>query len=255
MIQGLDKFKTHFAKYSGNYVLIGGVPTALLLDEAGQEARATRDLDIVLVVEALHADFGSAFWTFVKEGGYQVCQRSDGQPTFYRFAKPLAGYPAMLELFAGRDVGLGEPGDFPLTRLSLGEEISSLSALLLDGAYYQLLMANTRLFDGLPIADAHCLLPLKAKAWLDLSARRAAEAGVDGRDIKKHRNDVLRLSKLLAPSLRVTLPGSVAGDMSMFLEQVLPTVDANVLGAVGIRGSAERVLEQLKVIYCLSVPS
>lgn len=40
MIQGLDKFKAHFANYAGNYVLIGGVPTSLLLDEAGQASRA-----------------------------------------------------------------------------------------------------------------------------------------------------------------------------------------------------------------------
>lgn len=206
----------------------------------------------MLVVEALSPDFGSVFWQFVKDGGYQVCQRSDGQPTFYRFAKPRAGYPAMLELFAGRDVGFAESGDLPLTRIPVGEEISSLSAILLDGDYYRFLMENTRQLDGLPVADVHCLLPLKAKAWLDLSARRVAKGGVDGRDIRKHRNDVLRLSQLLLPSLRVALPGAVAEDMRIFLEQVLPTIDANVLGSLGIRGSAERVVEQLTMIYRLS---
>jgi hypothetical protein len=38
--------------------------------------RATKDLDIVLYVEALHENFVRAFWQFVEEGGYENKQRS-----------------------------------------------------------------------------------------------------------------------------------------------------------------------------------
>jgi hypothetical protein len=39
---------------------------------AGLAFRATKDLDIVLYVEALDAEFVRAFWDFVRGGGYEV---------------------------------------------------------------------------------------------------------------------------------------------------------------------------------------
>lgn len=251
MIHGLDKFRAHFIDLSDSFVLIGGVPTWLLLDEAGLDARATRDLDIVLIIEALTPDFAAIFWEFVKAGGYQVCQRSDGQPTFYRFANPHENYPVMLELFTGKEDGLDIPRDVTVTRIPLGEEVSSLSAILLDPDYYEFLVKNMRKVDGLPIADAHCLLPLKAKAWLDLSARRRETGGVDSRNIRKHRSDVLRLSQLLAPTLRVVLPPSITAEMKEFLTQVEMTTDANVLQASGVREDFNAVADRLRAIYGL----
>ena len=57
MVRGLDTFATFFAGDEGRYVLIGGVATQLVLAEAGLPVRATRDLDIVLCVEALDAAY------------------------------------------------------------------------------------------------------------------------------------------------------------------------------------------------------
>ena len=48
MVVGIDKFAEHFAEFKDRYVLIGGTATWLVLDEVGLEARATKDLDIVL---------------------------------------------------------------------------------------------------------------------------------------------------------------------------------------------------------------
>lgn len=58
MVKGLDVFAAYFAGDEARYVLIGGVATHLVLDEAGLATRATKDLDIVLCVEALDAAFG-----------------------------------------------------------------------------------------------------------------------------------------------------------------------------------------------------
>jgi hypothetical protein len=82
MVVGLDRFRTHFADFADQYVLIGGTATFLVLDEAGLDARMTRDLDIVLCVEALESDFIKAFWAFVHAGGYQNQQRSTGKKVF-----------------------------------------------------------------------------------------------------------------------------------------------------------------------------
>ena len=49
MIKGLDHFKEYFREYSDNFILVGGVASYLLLDEAGApKVRPTKDLDIVL---------------------------------------------------------------------------------------------------------------------------------------------------------------------------------------------------------------
>jgi hypothetical protein len=65
-------------------------------------------------------------------------------------------------------------------RISSGEDLSSLSALLLDAAYFDLVRNNSRLIRGVPTATGSCLIPLKAKAWLNLSESKAS-----GREIMR----------------------------------------------------------------------
>lgn len=50
-INGLNKFREFFADYDNNYILIGGSACAVIFDEIGESFRATKDLDIVLIVE------------------------------------------------------------------------------------------------------------------------------------------------------------------------------------------------------------
>jgi len=52
MIRGLEHFKDFFKNHSNNFILIGGVASYLLLDEAGApKVRATKDLDIVVMMK------------------------------------------------------------------------------------------------------------------------------------------------------------------------------------------------------------
>jgi len=82
MVRGIEQFKKHFSAYRDRYVLIGGTACTVVMEEVGLEFRATKDLDIVLIVEALDADFVSVFWNFISEGGYQNRQRSTGKDVF-----------------------------------------------------------------------------------------------------------------------------------------------------------------------------
>lgn len=72
MIEGLERFRDHFREFTDQYVLIGGAACDLAMEAAGLPFRATKDLDIVLCVEALDAAFVEAFWEFINEGGYIV---------------------------------------------------------------------------------------------------------------------------------------------------------------------------------------
>jgi hypothetical protein len=220
VVKGLDVFQRWFAEHADQYVLIGGTAATLAMEEAGLEFRATKDLDVVLHVEALTPQFGQTFWRFIEAGGYAIRQASEtGKPIFYRFQKPSdASFPVMVELFARAPDGLEIAKGSKLTPIPLDEALSSLSAILLNDAYYAFIMAGARDGAGLRWIGEDRLIPLKAIAWLELTARKDEGEEIDSKDVRKHLNDVLRLSQLLAPDTRVALPEQVAADLSRFLD-------------------------------------
>jgi len=52
VVKGLDVFRSWFTAHGDEFVLIGGTAATLALEVAGLEFRATKDLDVVLHVEA-----------------------------------------------------------------------------------------------------------------------------------------------------------------------------------------------------------
>ncbi len=257
MVRGLDIFQSWFALYADQYVLIGGTAASLTMEEAGLTFRATKDLDIVLHIEALTPAFGEAFWKFVEAGGYEIRQASDtGKPVFYRFQKPADGrYPAMVELFARAPDRLQLAKGSQLTPIPLDEAVASLSAILLDDAYYEFIMAGRRKVNGLPWIGEDRLIPLKAIAWLDLNARKEQGAKVDSKDVRKHLNDVLRLSQLLAPATRISLAQNISNDMTRFLNAVASdtSIDLKALQLGNV--TVTEVIARIAQAYELNLPS
>jgi len=240
------------------YVLIGGTACDLWMGERDLEFRATKDLDIVLVVESLRPDFFRTFWQFVRDAGYEGYIGGEAPRNFYRFKKPhVKGYPWMIELFTRKSLDLS--ADVHLTPVPAGEDLSSLSAILLEDQYYQLVLRSRILIDDLSTTPAGCLIPLKARAWLDLTGRKAAgDVRVKDEDLKKHRNDVFRLLLTLAPADRVGLPETIRRHLTEFVAQFPPTNRewASIRQAVS-QGSLtmsepETALQQLKNIFRLA---
>ena len=228
MVAGIKRFRDHFVGHEDQYVLIGGAACELIMDEVGIDFRATKDLDIVLIVEALDPAFSETFWAFIEEGGYEIRQRSEGDRLLYRFQKPSKDdFPAMIELFSRTPEELNIAEGSALTPLPIDEEAASLSAILLDEDYYALLKSMVRGVDGIPLLDDRRIIPFKAKAWLDLSARREAGEKVDERNIRKHRNDVARLLQLLPADTRYSLPDGVRDDMANFVAALDAADDFN----------------------------
>ncbi len=254
MVRGLEVFKEWFSAYADQYVLIGGTAATLTMEAAGLAFRATKDLDIVLHVEALTPAFGEAFWNFINAGRYEIRQASQtGKPIFYRFHKPGdERFPAMIELFARAPDGLKPTENSQLTPIPLDEAIVSLSAILLEDVYYTFVMAGRREADGLAWVGEDRLIPLKAVAWLELRARKARGDQVDAKDIRKHLNDVLRLSQLLAPATRIPLHTKIGQDMAQFLIAV--AADASVdpkalqLGGVTVTELVGRIAQAYAVV-------
>lgn len=222
MVRGLDVFREYFAGHADQFVLIGGTAATLAMEEVGLEFRATKDLDIVLHIEALSPAFGEVFWSFVEAGRYEIRQASDtGKPVFYRFQKPGdERFPVMLELFCRAPDGIKLAEGSHLTPIPIDEAVASLSAILLDDAYYEFILAGRKEVDGLPWVGEDRLIPLKASAWLDLSERQAKGEHVDTKNIRKHANDVMRLSQLLAPETRIPVAARIAEDLNRFLDGI-----------------------------------
>lgn len=155
MVNGLEKFKKHFAPYVDQYVLIGGTACAVIMQEAGLDFRATKDLDIVLYVEALDKNFVRAFWQFIEEGGYKNKQHSTSKEIFYRFSSPSSrDYPTMLELFSRTPDSVKLSNKGHLTPIPINEAIVSLSAILLDESYYHFIHSGKLTIDSLSILNA-----------------------------------------------------------------------------------------------------
>ena len=252
MVRGLESFRSWFHGYEKQYAIIGGTACDLLMTDAGLDFRATKDIDLVLIVEAVDVAFGKRFWEYVKTAGYEHRIRSTGEPQFYRFQNPRSkDYPAMIELFTRKPDAIHLPEDAVLFPLQIDEDVSSLSAILLDRDYYNFLKEGRTQIEGVTVLDVPYLIPFKAKAWLDLSERKASGESVDNKNIRKHKNDVFRLSELLdrnQPPLR--LPSPILRDMQTFTEKMkTDTVD---LKQLGIRNKTiEELIEELLATYIL----
>lgn len=249
MVRGIDSFREMFKGYEEQYTIIGGTACDILMTEDGLDFRATKDIDLVLMVEFMTPEFGKKIWDYVVSAGYEHCSRSTGKPQFYRFSHPSDNqYPFMIELFSRRIDSIILPDDAVLTPLPIDEEISSLSAILLDDDYYAFLKQGKVEISGITVLDAAYLIPFKAKAWIDLSNRKSAGEPVDSKNIRKHKNDIFRLTELLDKDIQIHTPHGVFQDMEVFLHKMVnETVDLKQLGIVG--QTKENILSELKSIY------
>ncbi|MGB5990036.1 MAG: hypothetical protein WBG43_09875 [Marinifilaceae bacterium] len=133
MVIGMDSFKTFFKEFTDNYIIIGGTACDIHIEDAGFTPRATRDFDIILVVEALSKEFVIMFWEFVKEANYRQREKGEGERNYYRFVNPEnRDFPFQVELFAKNPDLLDLDEDSHLTPIPTDAELSSLSAILME---------------------------------------------------------------------------------------------------------------------------
>ena len=198
MVTGLDKFREAFIEYADNYVIIGGTACDIVLRDTDMTPRATSDIDMIVVVENMTPEFATAFWQFIRDGKYKPTKRdreTDGQTvyTLYRFEEAEAGYPVKIELLSRHSDILGEPSGFVIEPIPVDEEVSSLSAIIMDDDYYNFTIKNSFVDNGLKVASPLALIVLKIKAYLNLLAEKEQGHHVNTKHIKKHRSDVLKL--------------------------------------------------------------
>jgi len=69
MVKGLDRLRSYFEKYQENYIIIGGTACEIRLESRGIDFRATKDIDMLPIIEVIDKPFLEQFWQFIKDGG------------------------------------------------------------------------------------------------------------------------------------------------------------------------------------------
>ena len=247
MVKGLDTFRRYFEQYEDQYVLIGGTACDIMFESNDASFRATRDLDMVLIVEALTPEFAEKFWDFIQEGKYRNKATNGAKPQFYRFDKPEDNsYPKMVELFCRNNFELREMTG--ITPIHIDDTVSSLSAILLNDDYYRVLLDGKVVVGGLSVLRPEYLILFKAKAYLDLKQRKDNGESVDSNDIKKHKKDVLKIAVELMLEKITNLPDAVKVDIDLFIRSLEDDpFDDNSLKNYGVKN--KEVVERLKRVF------
>ena len=239
-------FQEMFRDYQDYYVLIGGTATSIVLDVQGFESRTTKDYDMVIIDELKNKAFYDVLINFLTLGEYEGSQ-TDHKAQLFRFTTQKAGFSEMIELFSILP-------EYPLKKVSREtpvhfDESASLSALLLEEDYYQLLIQEKEVIEGYSVLSNRGLIVFKAKAWLDMIER--SEKGERGlsKKIKKHLNDIARLTALLHEDDKLSnlaVSNSVKFDMNRFIETLSLTIDT-IPQNEDIQLSKDEIFEALRV--------
>lgn len=243
MIHGLNHFKARFSTFSENFILVGGVAAHLQLEEAGAaRVRPTKDLDIVLMMKPSE-DFLKSLKLYISEGEYEIQKGDNDHATFYRFQKPKkAEFPLMIELFATADKNFELFDKQHIIPISTPKEVESLSAILLDDEYFELIQSYAVLKDGINLINERALIPFKAKAYLEIKERKE-----DSKHWKKHRGDIINLTVMfLTEDSKVELKGKVRAHFEQFMSQFRAELTPEI-----VRGACEQDIPPNNIISLL----
>lgn len=226
IIQGQEKFADFFNQFPNSYVLIGGVACKLYLTQAGVTSRATKDFDVVLVYNKIadSQDFSKLFYEFVQEAGYSVDWTKENHFQHYRFQKANnKSYPEQIELLSRADIIASYMEQSRHMPIPTPEDLSNLSAIVLDEDYYSLVQQNYIQVGGLNIASPECLVILKAHAWLNNLHDKEQGYYCNTQDIKKHKTDTIRLIYAIDPeNSKVKYPSNavIINDMLEYFQKI-----------------------------------
>lgn len=248
MVKGLDTFKKYFADYQEQYVLIGGAACDLLFESNSVPFRSTRDLDVVLIIDALTPEFGEKLWEFIQEGQYRNKSTNEEKNQFYRFDKPVdESYPKMIELFSRNNFELHELAG--LTPIHIDDTVSSLSAILLNDEYYTLLLSGRTNINEVSVLRPEYLILFKAKAYLDLKQRKDNGESVDSKNIRKHKNDILKLIAEIKLEPVRDLSINIKNDIKNFIDFLELDPYDNSIKDYGLK--TEDIISELNRIFNL----
>ena len=239
IVSGIQQFERAFAAFSDSFIVIGGSACRAVLSDGPIQPRRTRDIDMVLVLDNMGKDFINAFWTFIKAGGYKFASRKNAEGevkyVFYSFVDGTEGYPSQIEILSKPVGGIGQPADYHIEYIETDEDYSHLSAIILDPDYYAYLTTHYVIREGIRYASPDSLICLKALAYMNLSAEKAAGKQVNSDDLKKHRRDVMMAVASLDPTEVFEVSAHIKEILNSFVQAIAdPQISQSIAASLGV---------------------
>lgn len=246
MVPGIESFRRKFSEYPDCYTVIGGAACDILLSDADSDFRATKDIDMILILEDRYQEFAQIFWKFIKEGEYKCGWKNSSDMHFYRFTEPKSGYPVQIELFS-RKPGYHLETDEGIIPIHIDDDTSSLSAILLNDDYYNFMKEGRTVIGDISVLTAEYLIPFKMFAWNDLTRRKSLGEHVNEKDLKKHKYDVFRLLQIVRIGIKVKTYGLVKEQVNLFIGKIQD--EQLSLEQIGLPFNRNEAIGLLKEIY------
>lgn len=218
-VRGIKHFSEYFKDVENEYVIIGGTAADVIMNDNELDFRATKDVDIVILTNTSVA-LNSKIKDYVTEGKYKNKERNS-EKQYYRFSDPEnSAFPHMLEIFARNEEELDLFSGQHIIPIE-NDAANKLSAILLDDEYFELIKNNCiKSSNGYSIISLHANICLKSRAYREMQDRKANGEAVDSDSIKKHRNDVVRLSQLLDGASVVDLGQQATDDLNKMISDI-----------------------------------
>ena len=257
MVKGLDVFAKAFENFSNCYIVIGGTACDIILTDTDMRPRATDDIDILLILEKMTPEFGDAFWGFINEGGYKRGSRKNAENdslkyVLYSFDTPkAAAYPVKIELLSHHSDLLGDPTKYHLEPIPFENGVSHLSAIMVDDDLYNITISESEVIQGVRVATTTALICLKIKAYRNLLTDKISGKQINTGDIKKHRNDVLKLIATSAFTEEKIVSEAIINDIAWYIENISSMLPSQSLEAALDRstGDIKAYLEVLSMSF------
>ncbi len=231
IVQGLTHFSDFFKDYKDDYIIIGGVATALNQRRFGFASKATLDIDLIVLNDQIKSGFVDRMVAYIKNVGYKHCGKyKEESRILYQFKSPKdKEAPEQIELFTIDDI---EDDELSFIRLEGSEHYYYISAIVFDSDYRELIDQFKLEYNNLSLAAPEVLVALKALAYVNLGKETSSRAK---KDQKKHLQDIKELI------------GFIEEDEVKISTKILDNI-TNVLNEVKkIRGKEEAVENALKV--------
>lgn len=121
----------------------------------------------------------------------------------------------------------------------------------MNDEYYNFTMEHSHTLEAIRLANTESLVCLKAKAYLDLTQRKANSEAIDEKNIRKHRSDIFRLAATLGEDVLFELPVGIQTDLNLFGKMISQSIpDKAFFKSVGLLNiNPEEVFQRLCSVF------
>ena len=250
---GLDVVRAWSPHYPNQCALIGGAAGRLMMNHAGVATEKAGDVPVALSLRVVSEDFAIRVEDLVRAGRYRNGRASVPASGLVQFIEPEAPhFPPLLEVLdRSATVSLEAdrtPSEHP-NDMSTG---AVPAGPLMDEPTFAVLGTRLAAEDSPPILDERDLIPVKARAWMDLADRRLAGHAMDRDAVRKPLREVFQLLALVPRSEPIHVPVTAQDDLVDFIvrQHCNPGID---LQAEGFAFSLPEALHLLSELYGLDI--